>query len=75
MRESRRCTSEAESTGGDTGPLEFPAWSRDDQEALTNSATMTVPAKIRVDLRGIMGDIRVVGERRKYANNIHGNFE
>jgi hypothetical protein len=36
---------------------------------------MTAAIEKGVELRGFMGVVRVMGERRKYANNIHGNFD
>jgi hypothetical protein len=82
MRESRRCASEAESAGGDTGftvcaiddPLVFPVWSGDDEGAERNAATMTAATERAVELLGFIGVVRIMGESEKSANNIHGNF-
>lgn len=83
MRESRRCTSEAESTGGDIGfavcaidgPLVFSAWSGDDQGAERNTAAITVATERAVELRRFMGVVRVMRGRRNSTTNIHGKLD
>ena len=47
----------------------------DDQGAERNTAAMTAVTEKAVELRGFMGVDRVVGERGKYTDNIHGNFD
>jgi hypothetical protein len=67
MRESRRCTSEVESTGGDIAvpvcaidvPLLFPAWGNDDTGTERNTATMREAAKKNAGQRGFMGILRL----------------
>jgi len=75
ISESRRRTSEAESTGVDIGPLGSPAWSGDDQEDERDAATMKAAAKEVVAPRSFMGVITIMGERKRDADNIHGNFD